>query len=507
MELLSNIALGLNTALGFTNFIYCLLGVVLGMIIGIIPGIGPLAAISMLFPITFYLEPTTALIMLGGIWYGSSYGGSITSILLNVPGTPQTAVACIDGHPMARQGRGGVALFMTTIGSLAGGMFGILLLMLFASSISGFALQLGPAEYFSLMVLALVGAAYAADGPMVKGLAMVTLGILIGMPGIDIYTATTRFTFGFQSLHDGIALAALAMGLFGVAEVVSSVRRIKMGDVNPDSVKFKAMMPTRDDWRRSWFPMARGASLGAVIGVIPGTGSAMASFLAYAIERRVSKEPHRFGHGAVEGVVAPETANNAADQSAFIPTLSLGIPGSPTMALMLGALMVHGIAPGPSLITSQPQLFWGLVMSFWIGNLLLVLLNIPLIGIWVKLLMIPYRYLYPAILMFVCVGAFALRHNTFDIWIVLVFGALGYLLKVLQFSVPSLILGCVLGPLLEENFRRALMITRGDFSIFVLRPISAICLAFALFLIALGVREALRRRKLEISDQPEGEAA
>jgi TctA family transporter len=495
MELFSSIALGLDTALSFNNLLYCFIGVVLGMIIGVIPGVGVLAAMSMLFPVTFYLEPTTAMIMLAGIWYGSTYGGSIASILLNLPGTPQNAVTCLDGYPMARQGRGGIALFMTTVASMFGGAIGIFLLMLFAPSIASLALSFGPAEYFSLMVMGLVGASFVAGGSMIKGLAMIVLGILIGIPGIDIYTASERFTFGLQQLHDGIAIAALAMGIFGVAEVVGSVRRIHVGDIDRDSVKLRAMVPTRDDVRRSWFPMLRGSSVGAFVGALPGTGPAIATFLAYALERRVAREPERFGKGAIEGIMSPEAANNAADQTAFIPTLTLGIPGSATMALMLGALMIHGVTPGPSLMREEPSLFWGLIMSFWIGNLMLVVLNVPLIGIWVRLLMIPYRLMYPTVLMFICMGSYTLASNPFDVWVVLFFGVLGYLMRVLDFPAAPLILGCVLGPLMEEHFRRAMIISRGDFSFFIDRPISASFLMVSVALIGFGVWSGYRLRR------------
>ncbi|MDO5528279.1 MAG: tripartite tricarboxylate transporter permease, partial [Paracoccus sp. (in: a-proteobacteria)] len=386
MDIFSNISLGMQTALSFQNLLYCFLGVLLGTLVGVIPGIGHLAAMSLLFPLTFYLDPTTALIMLAGIWYGSSYGGNTASILLNIPGSPANAVTCLDGYPMARQGRGGVALLMTTVASFVGGSIGIILLMTFAPVIAAYALRFGSAEYFSLMVLGLVAASTIADGSAIKGLAMVVLGIMFGTVGADIYTGIPRFSFGVLELTDAINLVALAMGIFGVAEIIASVRKIQVGDIDPESVTFRAMRPKRDDWRRSWFPMGRGSAIGSFFGTLPGTGPSVASFMAYAVEKRVAKEPERFGKGAIEGIMAPESANNSADQTSFIPTLSLGIPGSPTMALMLGALMIHGIAPGPSLVTEQPALFWGLIMSFWIGNVMLVILNVPLIGVWVRLL-------------------------------------------------------------------------------------------------------------------------
>ncbi|ASV83121.1 tripartite tricarboxylate transporter TctA family protein [Ochrobactrum quorumnocens] len=494
MDIFSNIAIGLETALTLNNLFYCFLGVFLGTLIGVIPGIGVLSAISMLFPLTFYLEPTTALIMLAGIWYGTSYGGNTASILLNIPGTPANAVTCLDGYPMARQGRGGIALLMTTIASFVGGSIGIILLMLFSPIIAKYALSFGSADYFSLMVLGLVAASTISDGSLAKGLAMVVLGIMFGTVGADIYTGTARFSFGVLELTDAISLIALAMGIFGVSEVIASVRKVNVGDIDPESVKLKAMKPSRDDMRRSWFPMLRGSSIGAFFGTLPGTGPSVAAFMAYAVEKRVAKEPERFGKGAIEGIMAPESANNSADQTSFIPTLSLGIPGSPTMALMLGALMIHGIAPGPTLMTDQPSLFWGLIMSFWIGNLLLVILNIPLIGVWVRLLTIPYHLLFPAVLMFICIGTYSVNNSAFEVWLVVFFGFAGYLMRIFNFPAAPLLLGFVLGPLMEEHFRRAMLMSRGSFSTFIDRPISATVLGITATLLVWGTWSAYRRR-------------
>ncbi|MFK4820935.1 tripartite tricarboxylate transporter permease [Ochrobactrum quorumnocens] len=494
MDIFSNIAIGLETALTLNNLFYCFLGVFLGTLIGVIPGIGVLSAISMLFPLTFYLEPTTALIMLAGIWYGTSYGGNTASILLNIPGTPANAVTCLDGYPMARQGRGGIALLMTTLASFVGGSIGIILLMLFSPIIAKYALSFGSADYFSLMVLGLVAASTISDGSLAKGLAMVVLGIMFGTVGADIYTGTARFSFGVLELTDAISLIALAMGIFGVSEVIASVRKVNVGDIDPESVKLKAMKPSRDDMRRSWFPMLRGSSIGAFFGTLPGTGPSVAAFMAYAVEKRVAKEPERFGKGAIEGIMAPESANNSADQTSFIPTLSLGIPGSPTMALMLGALMIHGIAPGPTLMTDQPSLFWGLIMSFWIGNLLLVILNIPLIGVWVRLLTIPYHLLFPAVLMFICIGTYSVNNSAFEVWLVVFFGFAGYLMRIFNFPAAPLLLGFVLGPLMEEHFRRAMLMSRGSFSTFIDRPISATVLGITATLLVWGTWSAYRRR-------------
>ena len=477
MELLGNLALGLSTAFSPTNLIYCFLGVFLGTLVGVIPGIGVLAAISMLFPLTFNLEPTTAMIMLAGIWYGTTYGGSTASILLNLPGTPANAVACLDGYPMARQGRGGVALLMTTVASFFGATVGIILLTLFTPVIAEYALRFGSAEYFALMLMGLVAASTISEGSAIKGLAMVVLGIIIGLVGMDTQSATVRFSFGILGLLEGVSLIALAMGIFGVAEIIMSVRRIRSTDIDPESLKFKAIKPSATDVRRSWLPMLRGSSVGSFFGTLPGTGPSIAAFLSYAIEKRVSTTPDRFGKGAIEGITAPESANNAADQTAFIPTLSLGVPGSATMALMLGVLMIHGVAPGPNLISSQPELFWGLIISFWIGNIILLLLNIPLIGLWVRMLTIPYHLLYPSVLMFICIGAYASGFSPLDIWMVAVFGALGYLMRICSFPSAPLLLGFVLGPLMEEHFRRAMVLSRGDLMTFFDRPISAAIMA------------------------------
>lgn len=501
MDLFSNIALGLDTALSFTNLFYCFLGVFLGTLIGVIPGIGVLSAISMLFPITFYLEPTTALIMLAGIWYGTGYGGRTASILLNIPGTPANAVTCLDGYPMARQGRGGVALLMTTVASFVGGSVGIVLLMLFAPVIAQYALLLGSADYFALMLLGLVAASTISDGSAPKGLAMVVVGIMLGTVGMDIYSGTPRFTFGFLELTDGMSLIALAMGIFGVAEVIVSVRKVTVGDIDSGSVKLKAMKPTRDDVRRSWFPMLRGSSIGAFFGTLPGTGPAVASFLSYAVEKRVSSQPQRFGKGAIEGVMAPESADNSAEMTSFIPTLSLGIPGSATMALMLGVLMVHGIAPGPSLMADQPSLFWGLVMSFWIGNVLLVILNVPLIGIWVRMLMIPYHLLYPAVLTFICIGIYSVGNSSFEVWLVVLFGFFGYMMRIFDWPAAPVLLGFVLGPLMEEHFRRAMLLSRGDFTTFFDRPISATIIAITAVLLAWAIWSALGERRRALRDE------
>ncbi|MHA6689616.1 tripartite tricarboxylate transporter permease [Devosia sp. A449] len=480
-ELFANAALGLSTAMTLNNLLYCALGVTLGTFIGVIPGVGTLATMSMLFPMTFYLDPTAALIMLAGIWYGSNYGGSTASILLNLPGGPSNAVTCLDGYPMAQQGRAGVALMMTTVASFFGASVGIILMMLASKPLVSIALSFGATEYFSLMVLGLVAASVISDGSAVKGIAMVVLGIALGVIGTDIYTGTARFTFGFLELYDGVSLAALAMGLFGIAEVIASIKTVHAGSID-NNITLRSMLPTGDDVRRSWMPMIRGSAIGSFIGVMPGVGPAVASFMSYAVEKKVAKDPSRFGKGAIEGIMGPESANNAADQTSFIPTLSLGIPGSATMALILAVLVMHGITPGPSMIVERPEMFWGLVMSFWVGNILLVILNVPLVGIWVRVLTIPYHLLYPAIVVFICIGVYTINNSVFDVMMVLVFGAIGYAMRVIAFPAAPLLLGFVLGPMMEEHFRRAMLISGGNFMTFIERPIS---LSFMLATVAL----------------------
>ncbi|MFC7705455.1 tripartite tricarboxylate transporter permease [Plastorhodobacter daqingensis] len=504
MDILSNLALGLETALTPVNLAYCFFGVFIGTLVGVLPGLGALAAISMLFPMTFHLEPTTALIMLAGIYYGTAYGGSTASILLNIPGTTSSAVTCLDGYPMAQQGRAGVALAMTAVASFIGGVFGILVLSMFTPIVASWALSFGSAEYFALMLLGLVAASAISDATLVKGLAMVVLGVLLATVGMDPQSGTARFTFGSLSVLDGLSISALAMGLFGVAEIITSIRNTETRRLDPKSVTLRSLMPKRDDFRRSWMPMLRASTIGSMFGTLPGTGPTVAAFVSYGLEKRISDEPERFGKGAVEGVVAPEAANNAADQTAFIPTLSLGIPGSATMALMIGALMVHGIHPGPNLVTQQPALFWGLVMSFWIGNLLLVILNLPLIGLWVRLLSVPYHLLYPAILMFVCIGAYSVHYSAFDVMVVMGFGALGYAMRIFGMPAAPLLLGFVLGPLIEQHFRRAMVLARGDFTAVIERPIAGTVLVITAFVLLWSIwsgRKAALRMRRRVTEQ------
>jgi len=493
MDMFNDLIFGFQQALSLQNLMYCFIGVFLGTFIGVLPGIGALATISMLLPLTFYVPATTALIMLAGIYYGSQYGGSTASILLNLPGTPSSAVTCLDGYPMSSQGRAGVALFTTTFASFLGGSMGIIVLTLFSPSLAEVALAFGPAEYFAMMLLGLVAASTLSSGSPAKGIAMVLVGLCLGMVGTDVQTGQQRYTFGIPELSDGFNLVAMAMGLFGVGEVISSVNKIK--DQKPgdrQKITFRSMVPTKDDWKRFWWPMFRGTGVGSFFGALPGTGSAISAFMAYAVEKKIAKDPSRFGKGAVEGVVAPEAANNAASQTAFIPTLTLGIPGDAVMALMLGAMIIAGVQPGPRLITEHPEIFWGLVASFWIGNVMLLILNLPLIGIWVRLLQIPYRMLFPAILMFICIGVFSVNNNTFDVFMVLIFGVFGYFLMLFRFEPAPLLLGFILGPLMEEHLRRAMLLSRGDATVFITRPISAGFILVTTLLLSFAIYAAIK---------------
>jgi putative tricarboxylic transport membrane protein len=498
MELLGNLWLGLQVAADPINLLYCFFGVFLGTVVGVLPGIGALAAISLLLPLTYHIEPTAAIIMLAGVYYSAQYGGSTASILLNLPGTPSSAVTCLDGYPMAKKGKAGVALFVTTIASLAGAMSGLILLTLFSPVIAEVGLKFGPAEFCSMMLLGLVAASSMSSGSAAKGLCAMVLGLLIGMVGTDVNSGAARYAFDVPELTDGINLVALAMGLFGVAEVV---RCINSADTNRklEKISLRSMAPSKEEFKATLKPMARGSALGSALGALPGVGPSIAAFMSYAIEKRLAKDPSRFGQGAIEGISAPESANNAAAQTAFVPSLSLGIPGDAVMAIMLGALIIHGIQPGPMLITEQPSLFWGLVVSFAIGNIMLVILNLPTIGLWVALLRIPFAWMYPAILVFVALGVYSVNNNTFDIYSVAVLGVIGYLLMVLRFEPAPLLLGYILGPLLEEYMRRAMLISRGDAMVFLQRPISATLLAItaALLLWAIWstVRNSLRAKQ------------
>jgi len=499
MELFDNLLLGLQVASDPTILWYCFFGVFLGTAVGVLPGIGALAAISLLLPMTYHMSPTAAIVMLAGVYYGAQYGGSTASILMNLPGGPASAVTCLDGYPMARKGKAGIALFITTIASLFGAMIGLILLVLFSPAIAEVGLKFGPAELFSMMVMGLVAASSMGTGSPIKGLAMVVMGVLLGMVGTDVNSGAARFTMDIPELMDGINLVALAMGLFGVAEVVRGIHG-QDETQKIEKVTLRSMVPTKSEMNRSYPAMLRGSALGSALGALPGVGPSIAAFMAYAIEKKVAKNPEEFGKGAVQGISAPESANNAAAQTAFVPSLSLGIPGDAVMAIMLGALIIHGIQPGPMLINEQPEMFWGLVVSFFIGNIMLVLLNIPTIGIWVSLLRIPFTWLYPAILVFVALGVYSVNNNHFDIYMVAVLGVVGYLFMLLRFEAAPLLLGYILGPMVEENLRRALLLSRGDPSIFVDRPISATLLAITVMMLGWTMfkflQRSLRRRHI-----------
>jgi putative tricarboxylic transport membrane protein len=493
MGVLESLGLGLETALTPANLLFCLVGVALGTAVGVLPGIGPTATIAMLLPITFGLEPVTSLIMLAGIYYGAQYGGSTTAILINLPGESSAAVTAIDGHEMAKGGRAGPALATAALGSFFAGTVGTIALALFAVPISRVALQFGPAEYFSLVVLGLIASIALASGSTLKALAMIVLGLLLGTVGQDLYSGTPRFTFGQRELYGGLNFVSLAVGMFGVAEILRNLEGPTRRTVMVEKVG--NLWLTRHDFRRITGPVLRGTGLGTVLGVLPGAGHVLASFVSYSVEKRVSTHPQEFGKGAIEGVAAPESANNAAAQTSFIPLLTLGLPANSIMALLVGAFIIQGITPGPNVITDEPALVWGLIVSMWIGNLFLVLLNLPLIGLWVRMLTIPYGVLFPAIIAFASIGCFSLGLNAYHVYAVAFFGILGYVLIKLGCEPAPLLLGFVLGPLLEEYLRRALIISRGDPTVFLTRPISLVLLVLAVAAFVLAVLPAIRRKR------------
>lgn len=493
--MIDNLILGAATAFSLNNLFYAFVGVFFGNLIGVLPGIGALAAISMLLPITYGLDPTGALMMLAGLYYGTSFGGATTSILLNLPGTATHAVVCVDGHPMAKQGRAGSAIFMAMFASFIGVCVGILLMMFFSPMLTNVAFLFGPTEYFALMFMGLLAASTMSSGSPLKGIASVILGLIFGVVGTDVNSGVPRFDFGIIELQDGVSLVALAMGLFGIADVLANAGRLGEGTIlSKSKVKSKSIRPAKGEAKQSMPAIGRGSILGSFFGILPGTGGTIASFLSYALEKKISKTPERFGKGAIEGVAGPEAANSSAAITAFIPTLTLGIPGDAVMALMLGALMIHNITPGPQMMVEHPSLFWGLLVSFWVGNLLLLALNIPLIGMWVKLLSVPYRLIYPTVLFLICIGVYSGNNNLFDVAIVLVFGVFGYFASSLGFQSAPLLLGFVLGPMLEENFRRALLLSRGDMMVFMTRPISGVCMAITFLMLALIAYKRLRGR-------------
>ncbi len=475
------------------NLIYAFLGCVIGTLIGVLPGLGPVATIAMLLPATYALPPLGGLIMLAGIYYGAQYGGSTTAILVNLPGETSSVVTCIDGYQMARRGRAGVALTTAALGSFFAGCVATLLLAAFAAPLAEVAFKFGPAEYFSLMVLGLIGAVVLASGSLVKAICMILLGLLGGLVGTDVNSGVSRYAFDIPELSDGIGFVGVAMGVFGFAEVMANLAQKENREVFTSRVT--TLFPEAADFKRMIAPILRGTALGSLLGILPGGGAALAAFGAYSLEKKVSKNSAEFGKGAIEGVAAPESANNAASQTSFIPLLTLGIPPNAVMALMVGAMTIHNIQPGPQVMTSNPTLFWGLIVSMWIGNLMLVILNLPLIGIWVKLLTVPYRLLYPAILVFCCIGVYTVNNNVFDVFLTAAFGFIGYIFQKLGCEGAPLLLGFVLGPMMEENFRRSLLLSRGDFTVFFTRPLSACLLVAAAILVVVVTIPAIKKTR------------
>ena len=496
MELLQHLALGFDVALTPINLLYALAGCVFGTLIGVLPGIGPVATISMLLPATYGLPPVSALIMLSGIYYGAQYGGSTTAILVNLPGEASSVVTTIDGYQMARQGRAGPALAAAGWGSFFAGMVATLVLALFSTPLTEFAFQFASAEKFALMVLGLVGAVVLASGPLLKAIAMIVLGLLIGMVGTDVNSGVARFTFGAPELMDGVSFVIVAMGVFGYGEIIANLSRDRP-DMQPLHVD--GLMPTKEDIRHMVPAILRGTVLGSILGVLPGGGALLAAFAAYSVESktRLRKGEVPFGQGNIRGVAAPEAANNAGAQTSFIPMLALGIPPNAVMALMVGAMTIHNIQPGPQVMTTHPELFWGLIVSMWIGNVMLLILNLPLIGMWAKLLTVPYRFLFPAIVLFCAVGVFATHNNTFDVWLVALFGFIGYVLVKLGTEPSPLLLGLILGPIMEEHLRRALQMSHGDWSVFITRPLSAGLLGTAAFLLVIVILPAIKSTRQE----------
>ncbi len=495
MDLFSHLALGFGVALTPINLLYALIGALVGTLIGVLPGIGPVATIAMLLPTTYALQPVSALIMLAGIYYGAQYGGSTTSILLNMPGETSSAVTCLDGYQMARKGQAGAALAIAALGSFFAGCVATVFVATVAIPLSELALKFGPAEYCSLMILGLIGAVVLAHGSLLKAIAMVVLGLLLGLVGTDVNSGAARFAFGVPELIDGLGIVSVAMGLFGFAEILTNLESTEKRELI--TAKIGGLWLTKQQFKEAWPAVLRGTGLGSILGLLPGGGAMLASFGSYALEKKIAKDPSRFGKGAIQGVAGPESANNAGAQTSFIPLLTLGIPENAVMALMVGAMTIHNIQPGPQVMTSNPGLFWGLVVSMWVGNLMLVVLNLPLIGIWIKLLKVPYRVLYPAILLFCAIGVYSINNTSFDVSQTAVFGALGLVFVKLECEPAPLLLGFVLGPMMEENLRRAMLLSRGDPTVFFTRPISAAMLIAAAALLLLIVAPNFRKKREE----------
>ena len=498
MDLIGNLSLGFGVAFTPINLGYAFVGCMLGTLIGILPGIGPAATIAMLLPATYALPPVSALIMLAGIYYGSQYGGSTTAILVNLPGESSSVVTVIDGHQMAKKGRAGQALSAAGIGSFFAGCVGTVLIAAFAPPLTELAFKFGPAEYFSLMTLGLIGAVVLASGSLLKAVGMIFLGLLIGLVGTDVNSGVARYSFDVPELTDGIGFVAIAMGIFGYGEIITNLaQRDLEGEVT--AIKIEGMYPTKQDWKDMTPAILRGTLLGCVLGILPGAGATLAAFAAYTIEKKVKARPGEvpFGQGNIRGVAGPESANNSAAQTAFIPLLTLGIPSTVTMALMIGAMTIHNIQPGPQVMTSNPELFWGLIASMWIGNAMLIILNLPLVGMWIKLLKVPYHFMYPSIVLFCAIGVYSTNNNTWDIWVVGVFGIVGYVFNKLRMEPAPLLLGLILGPMMEENLRRALLLSRGDWSTFVTRPLSAGLLVACVLLLLVVLLPAVAKKREE----------
>lgn len=498
MELLEHLSLGFSVAFTGQNLLYAFVGCLLGTLIGVLPGLGPLATIAMLLPVTYGLEPVSALIMLAGIYYGAQYGGSTTAILVNLPGESSSVVTVIDGYQMARKGRAGPALAAAGLGSFFAGCVATLVLAAFAPPLTEIALSFGPAEYFSLMVVGLIGAVVLASGSLIKALAMIVLGLLIGLIGTDINSGVARFSFDIPELTDGVSFVVIAMGLFGYGEIISNLSHDE-SKREVFTAKVTGIMPTAEDFKRMFPAVLRGTALGSALGILPGGGSLLSAFAAYTIEKKTKLKPGEvpFGQGNIRGVAAPESANNAGSQTSFIPLLTLGIPPNAVMALMVGAMTIHNIQPGPQVMTSNPDLFWGLIASMWIGNAMLIILNLPLIGMWIKLLTVPYKWLYPAIVLFCAIGVYSTNNNSFDVWMVALFGLIGYIFIKLGCEPAPLLLGLILGPMMEEYLRRALLISRGDWAVFVTRPISASLLVVAVLLLIIVLLPSVKKKREE----------
>jgi TctA family transporter len=495
VNLVDNLALGFSTALSLQNLLFCFLGVIIGTLVGVLPGISPLNTTAMLLPFTFGLAPASAMIMLAGIFYGAQYGGSTTAILVNVPGETSAVVTCLDGYQMARQGRAGPALAIAAVASFFAGTVATIVIAVLSAPLAALAMKFTAPEYFSLLVMGLIAAVVLAHGSPFKAIAMVLMGVLVGLVGIDVNSGKPRLTFGIPDIADGMDFVPVVVGLFGIGEVIAN-----LGTAQDRSIltgKIKNLMPTWPDLKAAFPAMLRGTCVGTMLGILPGGGAALPPFAAYALEKKVSRHPERFGTGVIEGVASPEAANNAGAQTSFIPLLTMGIPTNPLMALMIGALMIQGIQPGPSVIREQPALYWGVVASMWIGNLMLVIINLPLVGMWASLLRVPYRLLFPAIILFCCIGAYASSNSVFSVWLMLGWGALGYFFNKIGVQPAPMVLGFVLGPLLEENFRRAMLLSGGDPTVFVRRPISATLLAVAAVLLVVLIFPAIRRKREE----------